>query len=82
MAADWGWRLVRGGAFAQGIEAEIAQQLERKARSPHRGDAPKNRKGKQDLKPNTASTRVCQPLLSDLKAESENSPRYSTAERM
>jgi hypothetical protein len=55
---------------AQGIAAEIpqadrreAEELERKARSPHSGDAPKNRTGKQDLKLNTAISRVCQTHL-------------------
>jgi hypothetical protein len=51
---------------AQGIAAEIpqadrreAEELKRKARSPLRGDAPKNRNSKQDLKLNSAISRVC-----------------------
>jgi hypothetical protein len=57
---------------AQGIEAEIpqadrreAEELERKARSPHRGDAPKKRNGKQDFKLNEYKSRVCQSLFSE-----------------
>jgi hypothetical protein len=61
----------RPQSAAQGIEAELRSVATRSvaigAESPtrRRRDAPKNQKGKQDLKPNTAISRVCRAPLTD-----------------
>jgi hypothetical protein len=58
---------------AQGIEAEFAKRSEANwSGKPDRvAGAPKNKKGKQDFKPNTETSRVCQTPLSDPKARSK-----------
>jgi hypothetical protein len=56
---------------AQGIEAEFAKRSEAnwsgKPDPAFGGGAPKNQKGKPDIKPNAAPCRVCQSPFSDQK---------------
>jgi hypothetical protein len=58
---------------AQGIEAEFAKRSEANwsGKPDREAGAPKNRKVKPDIKPNSALSRVCQPPFSDLKARSK-----------